>query len=197
MDEEDQHRVAPRAGRRARAQARQETAEEEDSERQQDPQEGQQEDDRPSPAPRRGGFGFDAEAEEGEGGGAPPPPASAIGGFGENNIPRPPPEATLDGGGAKPHAGVSRRKADQRVREEEEKERVQSKYDDMADKGNVDGIMEIEEEGREDMSNMVGAAMHGAMQVPHGAMHGAMLRPLNWEGGETDACWIITCMHGS
>ena len=160
MDEEsDQHRVAPRAGRRARAQARQETAEEEDSERQQDPQEGQQEDDRPSPAPRRGGFGFDTEAEEGEGN-APPPPAQAIGGFGENNIPRPPPEATLDGGGAKPHAGVSRRKADQRVREEEEKERVQSKYDDMADKGNVDGIMEIEEEGREDMSNMVGAAMH-------------------------------------
>ena len=165
MDEEsDQHRVAPRAGRRARAQARQETAEEEDSERQQDPQEGQ-DDDRPSPAPRRGGFGFDTEAEEGEGN-APPPPASAIGGFGENNIPRPPPEATLDGGGAKPHAGVSRRKADQRVREEEEKERVQSKYDDMADKGNVDGIMEIEEEGREDMSNMVGAAMHGAMQLP-------------------------------
>ncbi len=51
--------------------------------------------------------------------------------------------------------GVSRRKQDQRAREEEEKEREKRKYDELVERGgNIDGIMEIEEEGKEDMSQM-------------------------------------------
>ena len=147
MDEEDdQHRVAPpRAGRRARAMAAREAPANEMGDGEQ-----QQEQDEPGPVQaRRGGFGFDdPPADEEQGSGSSPPRG------GEDSNSRTPPPANVDLGG-KQFTGVSRRKQDQRVREDEEKEKVQSKYDDMADRGNADGIMEIEEEGKEDMSHMV------------------------------------------
>jgi hypothetical protein len=131
----------------------QQQAVDETGQQEQEPQEGEGRDEPPAAA-RRGGFGFD-DADEGTSEAA---PSAAVGGFGVDNIPRPPPDASIDTSGSTKFQGVSRRKQDQRVREEEEKERVQSKYDDLADKAApIDSIMEIEEEGKEDMSNMVRA----------------------------------------
>jgi hypothetical protein len=73
-------------------------------------------------------------------------------------VSRPPPDGSNSDGNTK-FVGVSRRKQDQRVKEEEEKERVQSKYDELVEKAApIDGIMEIEEEGKEDMSAVVSIA---------------------------------------
>ena len=142
-DDEEQRVVAPRAGRRARAQAAREQAAELDDDGQQA--------DAPPAAARRGGFGFDDPPDE-AGSSAPPEttPAASSG-----NVPRgPPATASFDPESGNKFVGVSRRKQDQRAREEEEQEKAKSsKYDDVAK--NIDGIMELEEEGKEDMSQMV------------------------------------------
>jgi hypothetical protein len=106
----------------------------------------------------------------GEGGGAPggaPRPGrraaaaaggvGGVGGYGVDNIPRGPPAEQVEvGGEEKQLVGVSRRKQDQRRQEAEEKERAKSKYDDMVERaGSIENIMELEEEGREDLSRIV------------------------------------------
>lgn len=83
-----------------------------------------------------------------------------VGGYGVDNIPRGPPAEQVEvGGEEKQLAGVSRRKQDQRRQEAEEKEKAKSKYDDMVERaGSIENIMELEEEGREDLSRIVADA---------------------------------------
>lgn len=110
------------------------------------------ESDAPVPAARRGGFNLDSPS------GNAAPAAPAVGGYGVDNIPRPPPDTEISADGAK-YAGVSRRKQDQRQREEEEKLKAKNKYDEMSDRaGNFDSILEIEEEGKEDLTGVVAEA---------------------------------------
>lgn len=123
----------------------------------------------PAPEPREQAPSYSGAG--GEGGGAPagaPRPgrraaaaaAGGLGGYGVDNIPRGPPAEQVEVGGEEKHlAGVSRRKQDQRRQEAEEKERAKSKYDDMVERaGSIENIMELEEEGREDLSRMVADA---------------------------------------
>lgn len=97
-------------------------------------------DDEPAPAPSRQRTG-DASGDRPSRGGAPPS--------------RPPPAEIL-GEDSKKFVGVSRRKQEQLARGDDEVSRKNLKYETLT--AGVDGIMEIpelEEEGREDLSNIV------------------------------------------
>ena len=90
-----------------------------------------------------------------------PPPAAKTGAFGMDLPPSGPPrgavpEGIVDGGGK--FTGVSRRKQDQRKQEEEDKKKETSKYDDRAK--DIEGILEIEEEGREDLTAVVSRPLY-------------------------------------
>ncbi|PNW81550.1 hypothetical protein CHLRE_06g251200v5 [Chlamydomonas reinhardtii] len=100
-------------------------------------------DDEPAPAPSRQRTG-DASGDRPSRGGAPPS--------------RPPPAEIL-GEDSKKFVGVSRRKQEQLARGDDEVSRKNLKYETLT--AGVDGIMEIpelEEEGREDLSNIVAEA---------------------------------------
>lgn len=87
---------------------------------------------------------------------ATPPPAAKTGAFGMDLPPSGPPRGNVPDGivdGAGKFVGVSRRKQDQKKQEEEDKKRETSKYDDRAK--DIEGILEIEEEGREDLTSVV------------------------------------------
>ena len=168
MDEEEvERRVAPRAGRRARQQANREAAEAEAEQDATGEQEGQDSGPPSAPPRARAGFGFGDESSGPPDDRSEEPPAAPNDGF----EPRPSPNivpANVDLGG-KQFTGVSRRKQDQKARENEEKEKIKSKYDELAERGQFEGIMEIEEEGKEDMSQMVSHLAshedgHGTMQ---------------------------------
>mmetsp|Transcript_24236 Transcript_24236/g.52967 ORF Transcript_24236/g.52967 Transcript_24236/m.52967 type:complete len:260 (-) Transcript_24236:603-1382(-) len=113
------------------------------------------EDDGP-PAPRRGGFASPTGSSSMSGGGI---------AQGEAPSPRPPPampsmnmDPLADDGGPK-FTGVSKRKQDQRMREEEEKQQAKSKYEDRVN--NAEAILdipELEEEGKEDLTRVVAEA---------------------------------------
>ena len=101
----------------------------------------------------------------GVGGGGAPPPPPAVGGFGDN-LPRAPRDAEVGGN----YTGVSRRKQDQRQREEEEKLKAKNKYDELVDRAMpIDGILEIEEEGKEDLSAVVGGQSHARNSIYTGS----------------------------
>ncbi|KAG1681326.1 hypothetical protein FOA52_007372 [Chlamydomonas sp. UWO 241] len=92
-----------------------------------------------------------------------PPPAARRGGFESGAIAPPRPEtgtAILDDGDGKVHTGVSRRKQAIQQQAVEEAAKVVNKYDTLTERGTgaVESIMELEDEGREDLSSVIAAA---------------------------------------
>ena len=92
-----------------------------------------------------GGYGYDQQPPQPQGRGGEPSYPS-----------RPPPEDPLADDGKK-FTGISRRKAEQLSRGDDETHRKNQRYDEVASRGGeaILEIPELEDEGKEDLSNVV------------------------------------------